>query len=268
MRWENHEPQGTVQRRPSFIATPAGCWLLITAVAVMATGRAAVAGSLSLDSIHNPKSATVTWSLISPDRRGGVGVTSLLDGDEIAILNAALDTWASVSGLTNLGMIEDSRDRSLRPPDPGISRHRHLRIGTRFLDGPGGVLAATKTAKLSRAPDIDVMLGLIRFDADEQWVDDPLDPAKGVDLYTVAVHHFGLALGLEQVESFDSVMYPKHTQPYRTLHETDVSAIQAVYGPGLGMVPLPAAAYQGAFVLAGLAGWQRVRKLKQSTAVI
>lgn len=71
--------------------------------------------------------------------------------------------------------------------------------------------------------------GSTHFDGDELWTSKSI---TGVNLYQVAVHEFGHALGLEHSDNFDAIMAPffrGYSENFE-LHPDDVKAIELLYG--------------------------------------
>ena len=83
------------------------------------------------------------------------------------------------------------------------------------------------------------ILGDLHFDDSNTWVDDA-NAVGQIDLYTVALHEIGHALGLGHSEVVGSVMEATYAGGRRNLSNDDIDGIQALYGPTVATVPVPA----------------------------
>lgn len=70
----------------------------------------------------------------------------------------------------------------------------------------------------------------MHFDDDELWSDDPANENEdSTDLFAVAVHEIGHALGLSHSTVKASVMYPYYQVPVEKLHPDDILGMQELY---------------------------------------
>jgi hypothetical protein len=90
------------------------------------------------------------------------------------------------------------------------------------FDGPGGVLAHTFYPS---PPNPEPIAGDMHFDDSENW-----GIGQGVDVFSVALHESGHALGLGHSDQPTSVMYPYY-KLYTGLTADDIAAIRMLYAP-------------------------------------
>ena len=98
------------------------------------------------------------------------------------------------------------------------------------FDGPGGVLAHTfYPAPINGEP----IAGDMHFDASESW-----SVGTNTDLFSVALHETGHALGLGHSSNPGAVMYPYYRMQ-TGLTSDDIAGIQALYGPAVAPPAAP-----------------------------
>lgn len=187
------------------------------------------------NSWDNPRGLTVSF----PADGTPLGATSsqlrgLLDqaGDrsdwQQAILHA-FQTWSEVADL-NFGLTADRGDTfgavGLSQSDP---RFGDFRVGALPLPGvlanavPGQAVAGTWSGDIFFSTRTSWALAA---DSGQQS-----DVAEGTyDLYTVALHEVGNALGLPDIPAAGSVMSSQYSAAMNGLTESDIAAVQALYG--------------------------------------
>ncbi|XP_045470834.1 matrilysin-like [Harmonia axyridis] len=94
------------------------------------------------------------------------------------------------------------------------------------FDGPSGTLAHALYPKDG---------GAICFDESEPWM---VGAGSGIDLYQVAAHEFGHALGLDHSDRKDALMAPSYKNVWTNdLSDDDIQGIQSLYGEKSGETP-------------------------------
>ncbi|XP_056325845.1 matrix metalloproteinase-25 [Danio aesculapii] len=160
----------------------------------------------------------ITWSF-----QNYPSLYKILKPTEIdSIISYALKSWSDVTNLNFHGVSSSEQDRA----DIRIFFGRSLHEDGYPFDGKGGTLAH------AFFPGESAVAGDTHFDDDEIWT--YLDES-GTDLFAVAVHEFGHALGLSHSSSSPSIMKPYYqgsvgdVETY-ILPDDDREAIQSLYG--------------------------------------
>ncbi|XP_075404727.1 matrix metalloproteinase-26 [Tenrec ecaudatus] len=131
------------------------------------------------------------------------------------IVRAAVSIWSSVTPLVFEEV--ENQDANIRMSFWTLDHGDGLPF-----DGPGGVLGHAFLPYSTRP-------GVIHFDKDEYWS----SSYKGVNLFLVATHELGHALGLYHSGNPNSIMYPTYEyQDPLTFHLSleDIQRIQDLYG--------------------------------------
>ncbi|XP_075797826.1 matrix metalloproteinase-25 [Microtus pennsylvanicus] len=164
------------------------------------------------------KKRTLTWSIQSFPQSSQLSQSTVR-----TLMSYALTVWAVESGLTFQEV-----DSQHQEPDILIHFSRGYHQDSYPFDGPGGTLAH------AFFPGEHPISGDTHFDDEETWTFGSQD-GEGTDLFAVAVHEFGHALGLGHSSAPDSIMRPFYQGPvgdpdkYR-LSRDDRDGLQQLYG--------------------------------------
>jgi hypothetical protein len=169
----------------------------------------------------------------SPDASGNVALQYFFETltDKIAPgtveseVERAFQVWASHANVTFSPAQAEGAVRSI---DILFASGAH---GDAYpFTGPGGVLAHTfYPAPINPEP----IAGDMHFNADESW-----SVGTNTDLFSVALHETGHALGLGHSGDPGAVMYPYY-QIQTGLTSDDIAGIQALYGPAVAPPAVP-----------------------------
>ncbi|KAK6191523.1 hypothetical protein SNE40_003188 [Patella caerulea] len=136
------------------------------------------------------------------------------------VIYGAFQVWSDVTKLTFTEIMSGEADIMIQ------FASRYHQDGYPF-DGKGMILAHAFFPGSGRGGDT-------HFDDDERWT---FNSSDGVDLFMVAAHEFGHALGLAHSSEPGALMYPWY-QGFQTkflLPRDDIEGIQNMYGPKQGM---------------------------------
>lgn len=128
----------------------------------------------------------------------------------------AFGQWA---GVANVQFVSGTNPSALRTINILFASGTH---GDAYpFDGPGGVLAHTF---YPAPPNPEPIAGDMHLDDDERW-----QIGADTDLYTVALHEAGHALGLVHTDNPNDVMYPYYRFG-KQLSSNDIAIVQSLYG--------------------------------------
>jgi hypothetical protein len=144
----------------------------------------------------------------------GAVARSLPEGDARAQIFLAMKQWTAAGAITFRGLAWANQKRAI---DIFFAAGDH---GDGFkFDGPGRVLAHT----FYPPPNAETIAGDLHFDADEPW-----KIGADVDLFSVALHELGHALGLGHSDNPKDVMYAFYRR-WTGLQNGDIEAIRTLY---------------------------------------
>lgn len=147
-------------------------------------------------------------------------------GAAIGEIQRALNAWAAAVQVS----FQEASVRRLRRQIEILAASGDHGDGFPF-DGRGGVLAHT----FYPPPNPETIAGDLHLDLDEPW-----KLGADVDLFSVALHELGHALGLGHNDDPSSVMYPYYRR-VSALAAADVAEIRKLYAARTSSTPPPSA---------------------------
>lgn len=179
--------------------------------------------------------ATVTWSLmatgvdVSADG-GGLNshLSSFMPAGFHSAITAAFAAWSAVA---NIAFIEVA-DGGLPFNHPSATV-ADIRIGGHAIDGAFGTLAHGYFPPVNGV----TAAGDIHFDIAETWKLGFGGP--GFDIFQVAAHEIGHAIGLGHTAVPASLMNPFYTEAFAGLQADDIAGAVFIYGAPVSSVPEP-----------------------------
>lgn len=163
-------------------------------------------------------------------------VNSFMPAGAAAAIDAAFAAWSSVADITFINVADQGEAFNA-----GTQLSGDIRLGGHVFDGAFGTLAHGFYPPNNGAS----AAGDIHFDIAETW---KLGfGGVGFDIFQVAAHEIGHAIGLDHSNTPGSLMNPFYTEAFSGLQADDIAGAQFLYGAN--SVPEP---MTGALILVGL----------------
>ncbi len=169
--------------------------------------------------------ATVTYSFMGSGLTTDLGAgTSVALGTFMplgftAAIQAAFNAWSAVANIT-FNLVADP-GVGWESPGAGAS---DIRITGHAIDGASGTLAHGFFPPANGV----FAAGDIHFDSAENWVLGQAGP--GIDIFSVAAHEIGHAIGLSHELTVTALMNPFYTEAFLGLQADDIAGAQFIYG--------------------------------------
>ena len=205
-------------------------FLFFAAVALVApTAQAYVLGPTSPGKWGPPAygtGATVTWSLMPTGTSCtaefvGCTITSLAGFMPVGYLTQIQNAFAAWSAVANIHFVQIADDGAAFN---AATTSGDIRLGGHVFDGAGGELAHgyfPPADGLSAAGDI-------HFDIAEAW---KLSfGGAGFDIFQVAAHEIGHAIGLDHTTVPNSLMGPYYSEAFAGPQADDIAGARFLYG--------------------------------------
>ena len=177
--------------------------------------------------------ATITWGLmgsgLATDGGPSTALATFMPAGFLAQIQAAFDAWEAIA---NIDFVF-AADSGLPFNDPGATVP-NLRLTGHAFDGPNGTLAHGFFPPVNGT----TAAGDIHFDTAELWKIGFGGP--GFDIFQVAAHEIGHAIGLDHTGVPASLMNPFYTEAFAGLQADDIAGAVFIYGAAVA-VPEPAA---------------------------
>lgn len=135
-------------------------------------------------------------------------------------ITAAFAAWSAVADITFVLVADDGAAFN------AATTSGDIRLGGHIFDGPNGTLAHGFFPPVNGA----TAAGDIHFDIAESWV---LGfPGPGFDIFQVAAHEIGHAIGLDHTLVSSSLMNASYSEAFSGPQADDIAGAVFIYGPG------------------------------------